>query len=342
MAANVIKELIDSGIHFGHRCSRWNPKMKPYILTKRDSIHIIDPKETIKGLLAAKKFVSQIVASGKDVLVVGTKRQARKSVEESARKMGMHYVTDRWLGGTLTNFRTIRARLIRLEALEELEAGGKLAEQSKKEEARLRREMRKIKRNLEGIRNMTSLPGVIVVVDSKREVIALREARKLGIATIGLIDTDSDPDLVDIPIPGNDDAMRAIELITNELADAALVAKMQRTDKAEDPTEPEPKRRSRRAVMGRATNAAQTADAPAAAVAPAVASAVAPAPAPDPVAPAVAPAPAPDPVAPAVAPAPAPAPVAPAVAPAPAPAPVAPAVETPAPAEPDAPAEPKA
>jgi len=255
----VIRELIDAGIHFGHRASRWNPKMKPYILTKRNSIHIIDPKETIKGLLAAKKFVGQLVAGGKDILIVGTKRQARKSVEESALRMGMHYVTDRWLGGTLTNFRTIRARLGRLETLEEQEANGQLAKQSKKEEARLRREMRKIKRNLEGIRRMNNLPGAVFVVDSRREVIALREARKLGIATIGLIDTDSDPDLVDIPIPGNDDAMRAIELITGELAEAAMLGVAKRTDKAESKAEAEPKRRSRRTVMARAEEPASEA-----------------------------------------------------------------------------------
>ena len=252
MAANVIKELIDAGIHFGHRVSRWNPKMEPYILTKRNSIHIIDPKETVKGLLAARKFITQLTAGGKDLLVVGTKRQARKSVEESARKMEMHYVTDRWLGGTLTNFRTIRARLGRLEKLEELEAGGLLAQQSKKEEARLRREMRKIKRNLEGIRRMEVLPGAVFVIDSRREVIALREARKLGIATLGLIDTDSDPDLVDIPIPGNDDAMRAIELILQEITEAVLLGTTQRTDKADQEAEPQPRRRSRRSVMARA------------------------------------------------------------------------------------------
>jgi len=251
----VIRQLIDAGIHFGHRVSRWNPKMQPYILAKRNSIHIIDPKETIKGLLAAKKFLSQRVADGKDVLLVGTKRQARKAIEENARKVGMHFVTDRWLGGTLTNFRTIRSRLGRLEKLEQLEADGLLAQQSKKEEARLRREMRKIKRNLEGIRNMERLPGAMFVVDSHRELIALREARKLGIPTIGLIDTDSDPDLVDIPIPGNDDAMRAIELILQELSEAMALGKAGRTDKGKEEAETPPRRRTRRAVMARAEQA---------------------------------------------------------------------------------------
>ncbi|KKL89099.1 hypothetical protein LCGC14_1918100, partial [marine sediment metagenome] len=198
LATNVIKELIDAGIHFGHRVSRWNPKMEPYILTKRASIHIIDPKETLKGILTAKKFIAQVTSQGKDVLFVGTKRQARRAVQTLASEAGMHYVTDRWLGGMLTNFLTIRSRLGRLEKLEQLDADGLLAQQSKKEEARLRREMRKIKRNLGGVRNMSKLPGALFVVDAHREVIALREARKIGITTIALIDTDSDPDLVDI------------------------------------------------------------------------------------------------------------------------------------------------
>jgi small subunit ribosomal protein S2 len=230
----VIQELINAGIHFGHRVSRWNPKMKPYILTRRNSIHIIDPKETIRGLLAARKFLTRMAGEGKDVLLVGTKRQARKAVETNAQRVGMHYVNERWLGGTLTNFRTIRSRLARLEKLEQLDADGLMAQQSKKEEARLRREMRKIKRNLEGIRNMEHLPGAVFVVDANRETIALREAHKLGIPTMALIDTDSDPDMVDIPIPGNDDAMRAVMLITKELCDAVEIGKVRRTDKADE------------------------------------------------------------------------------------------------------------
>ena len=234
LAESVIRNLIDAGIHFGHRVSRWDPKMKPYILTRRDSIHIIDPKETIRGLLAAKKFVARVVGEGKDVLMVGTKRQARKSVETGATQVGMHYVNERWLGGTLTNFQTIRSRLSRLENLEQLDTDGLMAQHSKKEDSRLRREMRKIKRNLEGVRNMNCLPGVLFVIDASRETIALREARKLGIPTMALIDTDSDPDSVDIPIPGNDDAMRAISLITKEICDAILVGKAGRTNKAEE------------------------------------------------------------------------------------------------------------
>ena len=249
MAETIIRRLIDAGIHFGHRVSRWNPKMKPYILTKRNSIHIIDPKETLRGLLAAKKFFTQLVSEGKDVLLVGTKRQARKAIETHAQRVGMHYVVERWLGGTLTNFDTIRSRLATLEKLEQMEADGTIASSSKKEGARLQRELRKIRRNLEGVRNMATLPGALFVVDATREIIALREARKLKIPTVALIDTDSDPDMVDIPIPGNDDAMRAIELVVKEICDAIEMGKMSRSDKVQPattapprgaPTPPEP------------------------------------------------------------------------------------------------------
>ena len=233
MAEAIIRKLINAGIHFGHRVSRWNPKMEPYILTKRNSIHIIDPKETLRGLLAAKKFFTQLVSEGKDVLLVGTKRQARKAIRAHAQRVGMHYVTERWLGGTLTNFETIRSRLATLERLEQMEADGTIASSSKKEAARLQRELRKIRRNLEGIRNMTTLPGALFVVDALREIIALREARKLKIPTVALIDTDSDPDMVDIPIPGNDDGVRAIEIIVEEICNAIELGKMSRSDKAE-------------------------------------------------------------------------------------------------------------
>ena len=194
--------------------------MAPYIYGKRNGIHIINVKETVKGLLVAKKFITQTVAQGRDVLFVGTKRQARQAVVEQAARCSMPYVCERWLGGTLTNFRTIRSRLARLEELEALEDTGQINTYSKKMVTTLMREKRKIKRNLEGIRKMAQLPGAVMVVDCRREHLALREARKLGIATIGLIDTNSDPDLVDIAIPGNDDAMRTIELLFKELADS--------------------------------------------------------------------------------------------------------------------------
>src|SRR5438270_5626238 len=231
--AELVKALVDAGVHFGHRVSRWNPKMEPYIHGKRNMIHIIDVKETIKGLLRARRLVQQFVAQGKDVLFVGTKRQARHAVEEESRRCGMHYVSERWLGGTLTNFRTIRARLNRLEELEKLWQTGQIETYSKKMKSTLQREMDKIKANLEGIRRMDRMPGAMFIVDTRREHIAVKEARKLGVPTIALIDTDSDPELIDLPIPGNDDAMRAVEIICHELAEAAIEGKAGRS-KQED------------------------------------------------------------------------------------------------------------
>ncbi|RKY06608.1 MAG: 30S ribosomal protein S2 [Planctomycetota bacterium] len=225
MNKELVRELIGAGVHFGHVISRWNPKMAPYIFGKRGMIHIVNVKETLKGLLVAKKLLIDVVSSGKDVVFVGTKRQAKKPVAEAAARCGMHYVSERWLGGMLTNFRTIRSRLQRLEELEEMESSGQLAAESKKQGSRLRRQMRKIKTNLEGVRKMSRLPGAVVVVDARNEIIALREARKLGISTIGIIDTDSDPDTVDVAIPANDDSIKAIEILLSELADAVAVGK---------------------------------------------------------------------------------------------------------------------
>src|SRR5215211_4219326 len=244
--AELVKALVDSGVHFGHRVSRWNPKMQPYIHGKRNMIHLIDVRETMKGLLLAKRLVAQTVASGKDVLMVGTKRQARHAIQEEAKRVGMHYVSERWLGGTLTNFRTIRARLNRLEELEKLFTTGQIETYSKKMKSTLQREMDKIKSNLEGIRRMERIPGVMFIIDTRREHIAVKEAKKLGVTTIALIDTDSDPDLIDLPIPGNDDAMRAIELIVKELADAVIDGKQGRADKADSPEPGQPRRRSTR------------------------------------------------------------------------------------------------
>ena len=231
---SLVKDLIEAGIHFGQRTSNWNPKMGPYIYGKRNSVHIIDIKETIKGLLLAKKLVTRVVASGKDVCFVGTKRQAKSVLEQRVTDVGMHWVTERWLGGTLTNFRTIRSRLKRLEELESIAETDNFESYSKKMESQLRREMKKIKRNLDGIRRMDKLPGVMVVIDVNREVNALREAKKLGIPTICLIDTDGDPDLVDIPIPGNDDSMRAIDAVVRELCAAVADGKTQRATTPED------------------------------------------------------------------------------------------------------------
>ncbi len=225
MAKQLVRELINAGVHFGHGVSRWNPKMAPFIFAKRGKIHIIDVKQTIKSLLIAKKLLAEVVSSGKDVVFVGTKRQAQKAVEAAAKKCQMHYVSNRWLGGMLTNFRTIRSRLQRLEMLEAMVEDGTLDSDSKKQASRLKREMRKIKANLDGVRKMTQLPGAVVVIDAKKEYIALAEARKLGIPTIGILDTDSDPDAVEVAIPANDDSIRAISLLLDELADAVAVGK---------------------------------------------------------------------------------------------------------------------
>jgi small subunit ribosomal protein S2 len=231
----LVQDLIDAGIHFGHRQSRWNPKMKPFIYGKRNLIHIIDVRETLKGLLAAKRFLNRLIASGRDVVFVGTKRQARSVVEEVGKRSGMPYVSERWLGGTLTNYRTIRSRLQRLEELEAILQSPDLSKNySKKMESSLKREYRKILRNLAGIRTMDRLPGALFVVDVKREHNAIKEAKKLGIPVVALIDTDSDPDEVDIAIPGNDDAMRAIELILKEVGDAVVEGKAGRQVKEED------------------------------------------------------------------------------------------------------------
>ena len=199
--------------------------MRPYIFAKKNLIHVIDLRETLKGLLRARKYLQQVAAGGSLVLFVGTKRQASDTVEREATRCGMPFVSDRWLGGALTNFRTIRSRLGRLEELEQIRSGEELAKYSKKMQSALNREFRKMYRNLNGIRNMNRPPECLVVVDPKKERNAVREAQKMGIATVALIDTDSDPDEVDLPIPGNDDSIRSIELIISQLADAVIAGK---------------------------------------------------------------------------------------------------------------------
>ena len=230
----VVKDLIEAGVHYGHRVSRWNPKMKPYIYGKRNLIHIIDLKETVRGLLRANKFFNRVASSNGLILFVGTKRQAAETLIEQCQRSGMPYVTERWLGGTLTNFRTIRSRLERLEELENTLDGEQALSYSKKMISTLTRERRKIERNLSGIRHMNRLPEALLVVDPRREHIAVAEARKLGIKVVALLDTDCDPDLIDLPIPGNDDSMRSIELVVSLLTDAI------RDGKAAAPAEPPP------------------------------------------------------------------------------------------------------
>jgi small subunit ribosomal protein S2 len=251
VAKELARELINAGVHFGHGVSRWNPKMAPFIFTKRGNIHIIDVKKTLAGILVAKKLLADVVSSGKDVVFVGTKRQAQKVVESVAAKCGMHYVSERWLGGTLTNFRTIRSQLQKLQQLEAMQEDGTLEKESKKQASRLKRELRKLKSNLEGIREMTRLPGAVVVVDANKEYLALREAKKLGVTTIGIIDTDSNPDTVDVAIPANDDSIRAIDLILSELADAVAIGKTMVSARREPKQRPK-RVRSRRPALARA------------------------------------------------------------------------------------------
>ena len=227
MADAIVKEMIEAGVHFGHRTSLWNPKMSPYIFGKKKQIHILDIRETLRGLLRAKKYLSQVASGGSLILFVGTKRQAGEAVEAQALRCGMPFVSERWLGGTLTNFRTIRSRLGRLEELEELRSSDKLNDYSKKMQSSLTREYRKMYRNLNGLRSMNRLPECLFIVDPGKERNAVREAKRLGIATVALIDTDSDPSDIDLPIPGNDDGIRSVELVMRNLADAVIAGKGQ-------------------------------------------------------------------------------------------------------------------
>lgn len=225
MSQTLVQELVEAGVHFGHRASRWNPKMAAYIYARKNLIHIIDVRETVRGLLRAKKYLGQVAAGGSLILFVGTKRQANSAIEQEALRCGMPFVNERWLGGTLTNFRTIRSRLARLEQLERMQKQGELDTYSKKMQSALNREYRKMYRNLNGLRTMNRPPECMVIIDPKKERNAVREARKLGITTVSLIDTDCDPDLIDLPIPGNDDGIRSIELVVRHLSDAICAAK---------------------------------------------------------------------------------------------------------------------
>jgi len=236
MANAMVQEMIEAGVHFGHRTSLWNPKMAPYIFGRKNQIHILDIRETLRGLLRAKKYLAQVAAGGSLILFVGTKRQATDAVQEQAARCGMPFVSERWLGGTLTNFRTIRSRLTRLEELETLRNSERINNYSKKMQSALNREHRKMYRNLNGLRTMNRLPEAMFLVDPGKERNAVREARRLGIATVALIDTDSDPGSIDLPIPGNDDGIRSVELILKQLADAVIEGKGQtQTEASSEP-----------------------------------------------------------------------------------------------------------
>ena len=222
MAVSItMKELLEAGVHFGHQTKRWNPKMKKYIFGKRNGIYIIDLQKTLKLFKEASAFISDLASQGKRILFVGTKRQAQDAILEEANRCGMFYVNNRWLGGTLTNFATVRRSIERLKELEAILADSE-KELSKKERAHLDHEREKLQKNLIGIREMDSLPDALFVIDPKKEYIAVKEAKKLGIPVVAIVDTNCDPEDIDFVIPGNDDAIRAIRLFTQKVADAVL------------------------------------------------------------------------------------------------------------------------
>jgi len=222
MGEIALKDLLEAGVHFGHQTKRWNPKMKPYIFMEKNGIHVIDLRKTLAAAEQAGDVIRKLAEEGKSVLFLGTKMQAKSAIKEEADRSGMPYVTERWLGGTLTNFGTIRKSLGKLEYLESLETDGKMDQFNKKEWLRLSKEREKLVKALGGIRTMDKLPALVFVIDTTKEYNAVREARKLGIPIVGLIDTNADPDEVDYPIPANDDAMRAIRLFSKMVADAVL------------------------------------------------------------------------------------------------------------------------
>jgi small subunit ribosomal protein S2 len=235
----TVQELIDNGVHFGHRASRWNPKMAPFIHGKRNTVHIIDLRSTVRGLVRACHFLQKIASEGRDILFVGTKRGAKAVVMTVAGNCGMPCVTERWLGGTLTNFETIRKRLQRLEELETFEVSEEFLAQRKKDVSKHHREKRKLMKNLGGIRKMSSLPGALVVIDPRKEAIAVKEANRTGIPVVALLDTDCNPDVVDIAIPGNDDSMRSVDTILKRVSEAvALGAKSARSRGVQPATAP--------------------------------------------------------------------------------------------------------
>jgi len=218
----TMKELLEAGVHFGHQTRRWNPKMKEYIFGERNGIHIIDLQKTLKMFREASRFVSEMTSQGRILLFVGTKRQAQEAIAEECRRCGMFYVNHRWLGGTLTNWATLQKSIKRLKTLKAMIEDGRMAQLSKKEAARLERELKHLQQNLEGVENMTQQPDAMFVVDSHNEQIAVREARRMGVPVVAVVDTNSDPDQVDWVIPGNDDALRAIRLFTTKIADAVV------------------------------------------------------------------------------------------------------------------------
>jgi small subunit ribosomal protein S2 len=219
----TMKELLEAGVHFGHQTRRWNPKMKEYIFGERNGIHIIDLQKTLKMFRDAARYVSELSGQGKRILFLGTKRQAQEAIAEEANRCGMFYVNHRWLGGTMTNWVTLQKSIKRFKLLKAMTEDGRMAEFSKKEAARLERELKHLKQNFAGVENMTTLPDALFVIDPNAEVIAVHEARRMGIPVVAIVDTNCDPNLVDWVIPGNDDALRAIRLFTSKISDAVIV-----------------------------------------------------------------------------------------------------------------------
>jgi small subunit ribosomal protein S2 len=224
MSTELMTELLEAGVHFGHQTKRWNPKMKPFIFEKRNAIYLINLGVTVKQLQEATKFLGDVVRRGGKVLFVGCKKQAQEAVKEAALAAGQFYVNQRWLGGTLTNLATIRKSIAHLKYIEDIEKAPEYSKMGKQELSALRREGEKLKRNLEGIRDMQKLPDAIVIIDTTREAIAVAEARRLGVPTIAIVDTNANPELIDYPIAGNDDAIRAIRIVLQKLVDAIVSA----------------------------------------------------------------------------------------------------------------------
>ena len=235
MAVVSMKQLLEAGVHFGHQTRRWNPKMARYIFTERNGIYIIDLQKTVKKLEESYNFVRDVAAGGQDILFVGTKKQAGDSVKEEAERCGMHYVNARWLGGMLTNFKTIRRRIARLSQLRKMQEDGTFDLLPKKEVTKLNLEIEKLEKFLGGIKNMDKLPGGLFIVDPRKERIAVAEARNLGIPIVAIVDTNCDPDEIDYVIPGNDDAIRAVKLISSTMADAVLESRQGSEIAVEEP-----------------------------------------------------------------------------------------------------------
>lgn len=234
MGVVSMKQLLEAGVHFGHQTRRWNPKMAPYIFTERNGIYIIDLQKTVKKIDEAYSFMKEVAESGKPVLFVGTKKQAQAAIEDEAKRCDMYYVNQRWLGGMLTNYKTISARIKRLYDIQKMEEDGTFEKLAKKEVIKLRAEAEKLERFLGGIKEMKGMPGAMFIVDPKKEKIAVKEARILGIPVVGIVDTNCDPDDVDYIIPANDDAIRAVKLIAGKMADAIIEANQGEDATAED------------------------------------------------------------------------------------------------------------